>query len=136
MNESLYTSSLLLVSYISIAGHNSEEVSMGLFARVCVEVDISKPLKRNIKYFRDGNMYECLLDCENITNICFGCGSQSHRFDTCMFNSKSIIFKVEKLSEVSSVADSLKLKDDEKTKSQESGSKCFTRNWETFENGR
>lgn len=49
--------------------HNSEEVSKGLFVRVCVEVDINKPLKRKIKYVREGILYECLLDCETISNI-------------------------------------------------------------------
>lgn len=39
--------------------HNSKEVSKALFARVCLEADSSKPLKMNIKYFRDGNLYEC-----------------------------------------------------------------------------
>lgn len=30
--------------------HNSEDIIKGLFARVCVEVHISKPLKRTLKY--------------------------------------------------------------------------------------
>lgn len=37
---------------------NSEEVSKGFFARVCVDVDISKPLKRKIKYVREGSLYD------------------------------------------------------------------------------
>lgn len=51
--------------------HKSEEVSKGLFARICVEVDVSKPLKRKLKYFYEGSIFECLLDYENITNVCF-----------------------------------------------------------------
>lgn len=47
-----------------------------------VDVDISKPLKRKILYVREGGPYECLLDYENIRNICFRCDSQSHHFDS------------------------------------------------------
>lgn len=37
---------------------NSEEVMKVMFARVCKEFDISKPLKMEIKYIRNGIMYE------------------------------------------------------------------------------
>lgn len=43
---------------------------------------------------REGAFYECFLDYKNITNICFGCGSQSHKLDSCIFNSKSIALKL------------------------------------------
>lgn len=90
-------------------------------------------MKSTIKYFRNGNLYECLLDYENITNIYVGCGSQSNRFGTCMFNYKSIILKMEKLLEVSQVADSVELKEDEKVKSQEEEwIECFKRNWQNL----
>lgn len=49
----------------------------------------------------EGIFYGCFLDYENITNICFGCGSQSHEFDLCILNSKSIALKVKKLQEIS-----------------------------------
>lgn len=49
--------------------HISEEVIKGMFARVCIEVDISKPLKRKIKYMHEGFLSECLLDYKNITKI-------------------------------------------------------------------
>lgn len=81
--------------------HKSEEVSKGLFARICIEVDVSKPLKRKLKYFYVGSIHECLLDYENITNICFRCGSQSHKFDTCSLKSKSIAIRIEKFQETS-----------------------------------
>lgn len=74
--------------------HKSEEVSKGFFVRVCVQVDISKHLKRKLKYFFESVIYECLLDYENITNICFGCGSQSHKFDSCTLNSKNIAIEL------------------------------------------
>lgn len=41
-----------------------------------------------IMYRRDGSLHTCLLDYENITNICYGCGSQYHKFDSCVLNSK------------------------------------------------
>lgn len=51
-----------------------EEVSTGRFARFCVEVDISKPLKMEIKYKRGNNLKTALVDYENLTDICYGSG--------------------------------------------------------------
>lgn len=65
-----------------------EEVSKGQFVKVCLELDVSRPLKMKINYQWDDSLYECLVDCENITNICYGDGSHNHKFDTCSFNSK------------------------------------------------
>lgn len=76
---------------------NSEELSKGLFARVCLEVDISKPLKMKIQYSPCGWDYGCLVDYENITTFCYGCGSQNHKFDACSFNSKSMASRIEGL---------------------------------------
>lgn len=56
-----------------------ELISKGLFARVCIAVDLSKPLKMEIKYHRDQVVLYCLLDYENITGICYGYGSQDHK---------------------------------------------------------
>lgn len=36
---------------------------------------------------RDGLLNSCLLDYENITDICYECGSQEHKFNTCILNS-------------------------------------------------
>lgn len=47
--------------------HKSEEVSKGLFVRICVEVDVSKPLKRKLKYFYEVNIHECLLEYANMS---------------------------------------------------------------------
>lgn len=69
-----------------------EEVSKGIFVKVCLEVDVSKPLKMKIKYFRDDSIYECFIDYENITNICYRCGSHYHKFDSCYLNSKSVSY--------------------------------------------
>lgn len=62
-----------------------------------------------IKYIWDGILYECLLDFENITNVCYSCGSQSHESRTSLFNSESIAFRIEKLQELSEVDDSFVL---------------------------
>lgn len=71
-----------------------------------MEVDVSKPLKRTLKYVLDGVCHECLLDYENITIICFGCGSQSQKFDTCRFNSRNIALKLENFQELSQADES------------------------------
>lgn len=87
---------------------NSEEISKGLFVQVCLEVDISKQLIMRVKYIRDDSLYECFIGYENITNICYGCGSQSHKFDSHSF--KNVAFLVEKLQEPSQVEDSCGLR--------------------------
>lgn len=96
-NEIVLRHILSLIGKLYKVYHNSEEFSKGLFARVCVEVDITRSLKRKINYVQEGILYEHLLDYENITSICFGCGSQSYRFNFCTFTSKNVAFKVEKL---------------------------------------
>lgn len=70
---------------------DSKEVSNGLFARTCLEVDISKPFKMESKY------YNSLIDYENTTNICYRCGRQEHKFDTYRLNAKCVSFIVERL---------------------------------------
>lgn len=87
--------------------NNSEVIFKGLFARVCLAVDISKPLKREIKYKRDGALHSCLLDNRDSTDICYGCGSQNHKFDTNVFNSKNISIRIENVQVVSQVADNM-----------------------------
>lgn len=51
---------------------NSEVISRGLFVWECIEVDISKPLKMEIKYNRGGVLLTSLLGYEEITDICYG----------------------------------------------------------------
>lgn len=74
-NEKVLIHIISSISNLVKIDHNSEE--KGLFACICVAIDVSKPLKRMIKYVLDDVFYECLLEYENITCICFGCGSQS-----------------------------------------------------------
>lgn len=107
------------IGWLYKVDHRSEEVCKGLFARVCVELDISKPFKLKIKYIRDGILYECFLDYENITNICHGCGSQAHKFDSYVFKSKHLVFKVKNLQEMLQVDDSFVLKMEGKTTSHD-----------------
>lgn len=54
-----------------------------------------------IKYKWDDS---CLLDYENITDICYGFGIQDHKFDTCVLNSKNICFIIENVQVVPQVA--------------------------------
>lgn len=93
------------IGNLSKINNNSEEVAKGLFARICVEVDVSKPLKRTIKYVLVDVYRECLLDYENITSICFGFESQSHKFDSYKCNSKNIALELESFKRFSQVDD-------------------------------
>lgn len=95
-NENILSKILKPIGRLIKLDPNFEEISKGLFVRVCLEVDVSKPLKMN-KSFMDDSIYECFIDYENITNVCYGCGSDYHKFDTCYLNSKSVSFKVERL---------------------------------------
>lgn len=99
--------------------HKPEKVSKGLIARVCVEFDIIKPVKKRLKYFHEDVVYENLLDCENITNICFGCDSQSHKFDSCALNSKVLLLGSMNLQETSQMDESLGYNVEGKTESQD-----------------
>lgn len=54
-----------------------ELISKGLFARVCIAVDLSKPIKMEIKYHRVVVHYY-LLNYESIIDICYDCGNQDH----------------------------------------------------------
>lgn len=72
----------------------SEIIPKWLFARVCIVVDLSKPLKIEIKYPRDGVIHSYLLHYKNITDICYSCGSRDHKFDYCILNSKKIAFRI------------------------------------------
>ncbi|CAN1121847.1 hypothetical protein LINPERHAP1_LOCUS6323, partial [Linum perenne] len=49
------------------------------YARVCVEIDISKPLLG--KYMIEDRMF--FMEYESLENICFGCGFYEHKQDGC-----------------------------------------------------
>ncbi|CAN1228706.1 hypothetical protein LINPERPRIM_LOCUS3005 [Linum perenne] len=55
------------------------------YARVCVEVDISKPLLG--KYMIDNRMF--YIEYESLENICFTCGFYGHKSDDCLLNHPS-----------------------------------------------
>lgn len=75
---------------------DSEEVSNGRFAKVCVQVDILKPLKMEIKYKKGNHIKTVLVDYENLTDICYGCGQQDHKFENHPLFPKSFSIKAEK----------------------------------------
>lgn len=67
----------------------------------------------------EGVYYECILDYENITNIYFGCGTQSHKFDSCKFYSKIVAFNIEKFQEISLTDEALRMNKEEKSDSHD-----------------
>lgn len=52
---------------------------------MCVEVDIYKPLKMEIKYKNGNTIKSALINYEKLTDICYGCGQQDHRFEKLSF---------------------------------------------------
>ncbi|CAN1126132.1 hypothetical protein LINPERHAP2_LOCUS3249 [Linum perenne] len=59
--------------------HTTLEGSRGNFARICVEVDLSKPLLSKYRLRRRVRRIEY----EGLHTICFNCGCYGHRVDSC-----------------------------------------------------
>lgn len=94
--ESILTKLLKQVGYVIKIDIDSEDVSKGRFARVCVEVDISKPLKIEIKNKMGNIIKSALINYENLTDIYYGCDQQDHKFENCPLFPKSFSIKIEK----------------------------------------
>ncbi|KAK9288023.1 hypothetical protein L1049_016468 [Liquidambar formosana] len=60
-----------------------------VFARVCVLVDLRKPLLQEVKYLRKGTIHTRYIRYENIREGCFFCGNPDHRLDQCNVRPKS-----------------------------------------------
>lgn len=54
--------------------------SGGQFARICVEMDLDKPL---CPFFFVIRGYKLLLEYEGLHSICFNCGRYGHKLDQC-----------------------------------------------------
>lgn len=67
-NENILSKILKPIGRLIKLDPNFEEISKGLFVRVCLEVDVSKPLKMN-KSFMDDSIYECFIDYKTITTF-------------------------------------------------------------------
>ncbi|CAN1776648.1 hypothetical protein LINPERHAP1_LOCUS13716 [Linum perenne] len=57
----------------------TKEGARARYARVCVEVDLSKPLLG--KYVIDDRVF--YIEYESLDNICFSCGMYGHKLDSC-----------------------------------------------------
>ncbi|CAN1141731.1 hypothetical protein LINPERHAP2_LOCUS12665 [Linum perenne] len=55
------------------------EGTCGRYARVCVEVDLTKPLLG--KYIIEDRVLK--VECESLENVCFDCGFYGHKRDSC-----------------------------------------------------
>lgn len=49
-----------------------------------------------IKYKRGNHIKTTLVDYENLTDICYGCDQQDHKFENCLLFPKSFSIEVEK----------------------------------------
>lgn len=58
----------------------------GKYAKVCVEVDLARPLKPNLMVY--GKRYS--VEYEGLTRICFTCGQYGHRATKCSRNKQSV----------------------------------------------
>lgn len=57
----------------------------GKFARVCVEMDLSRPLKP--RFSLEGNCYT--IEYESLHSFCFLCGRVDHRKEACRFKTQN-----------------------------------------------
>ncbi|XP_028055739.1 uncharacterized protein LOC114259917 [Camellia sinensis] len=64
---------------------NTAMATRGKFARVCVEMDLSKPLKP--KFLLEGMVYN--IEYESLHSFCFLCGRIDHRKEGCRFKTTS-----------------------------------------------
>lgn len=72
-----------------------------------------------IKHRREGVIHTCFLDYENITDICYSCGSQDHKFDSCILISENVAFKRENVQIIPEIADNIQSLVNKRTTSQE-----------------
>ncbi|KAH7852450.1 hypothetical protein Vadar_024929 [Vaccinium darrowii] len=66
------------------ADSTTMEIERGRYARVCVEIDLSKPVKSRILI--EGKVYR--VEYEHIPLMCFGCGHIGHHRDLCSWGAK------------------------------------------------
>ena len=60
-------------------------VERGQYTRLCVEVDLTKPLLSKFKL--NGRIWG--IQCEGLRMICFKCGKQRHREEACTLNTQT-----------------------------------------------
>lgn len=56
-----------------------------------------------IKQRKGGILHFCFLDYESITDVCYNCGSQDHKYDSCVLNSTIITFSIENVEVIPQV---------------------------------
>lgn len=61
---------------------NTSEAKRASYARICVEIDLSKPLTPSIAIGK----YDYFIEYEHVHLICFSCGRVGHRKDACNAN--------------------------------------------------
>ncbi|XP_028060303.1 uncharacterized protein LOC114263918 [Camellia sinensis] len=66
----------------------------GKFARVCVEMDLSQPLKP--KFILEGKLYS--VEYESLHSFCFLCGRTDHRKEACRFKTSGALPAEENLA--------------------------------------
>ncbi|KAL8159447.1 hypothetical protein V2J09_000984 [Rumex salicifolius] len=74
---------------------NTVHATRGKFARICVELDLSVPLKRAILF----NGETMTVEYEGLGEICLGCGRQGHLVNQCPLFEKELVVEEETAKE-------------------------------------
>lgn len=68
---------------------------MGKFARLCIELDLTKPLEAFIQI----NQVWCNIEYEDLPNICYMCGRYGKK-KNCKLKATAAVENMEKISDV------------------------------------
>ena len=80
---------------LKIDSHTALE-ERGKYARLCIQIDINKPLVNTILIGR----FEQPVSYEGIQNLCFSCGRLGHRVETCPFTIRKGVEQTVSLDEM------------------------------------
>ena len=74
---------------------NTATEARGRYARICVQIDLNKPLVRQI--LLEGQIQD--IQYERINSLCFSCGRVGHRRENCLYTVK-VVTSEQKADEV------------------------------------
>ena len=90
-----------------VVDKQTESISKGCFARVCVQIGISKPLILGTGIDEGTTGFRQLFVYENIPILCFGCGRVGHSENCCPFVNTQSSKEVESASPIGGLSEGI-----------------------------